>query len=81
MPKEKGDRGRMEGDWGRKSGDGEWMGVGWNWKTGMISDYDELQKNQTQNGPLTVKTPPLPALVPLLPGGCRAAGGGRTVSG
>lgn len=63
------------------------MGSGWewggdrDWKMGMISDYDELQKNQTQNDPLTVKTPPLPALVPLLPGGCRAAGGGRTVSG
>lgn len=64
-----------------KSGDGEWMGVGWDWKMGMISDCDELQKNQAQNDPLTVKTPPPPALVPLLPGGYRAAGGGRTVSG
>ena len=43
-----------------KSGDGEWMGVGWNWKTGMISDCDELQENQRKNGPLTVKTPSPP---------------------
>ena len=27
------------------------------WKMGMISDCDELQKNQAQNDPLTVKTP------------------------
>lgn len=32
--------------------------MGWDWKTGMISDCDELQKNQAQNDPLTVKTPP-----------------------
>lgn len=57
-----------------KSGDGEWMGVKGDWKMGMISDYDELQKNQAQNDPLTVKTPPPPARAPLLPGGCRAAG-------
>ena len=41
-----------------KSGDGEWMGVGWNWKMGMISDCYQLQENQRKNGPLTVKTPP-----------------------
>ena len=50
------------------------------WKMGMISDCYQLQENQRKNDPLTVKTPP-PALVPLLPDGCRAAGGGRTVSG
>ena len=64
-----------------KSGDGEWMGVGWNWKTGMISDCYQLQENQRKNGPLAVKTPsPLHGL-PSCHGGRRAAGGGRTVSG
>ena len=33
------------------------MGVGWNWKTGMISDCYQLQENQRKNDPLTVKTP------------------------
>lgn len=31
--------------------------MGWDWKTGMISDCYQLQENQRKNDPLAVKTP------------------------